>query len=279
MAGTQTDQSSRAGREQEKHEAAEIEERIAPNAGVVYATIVRQGEEELARPYSALAFSGLAAGFSMGFSFIAEALLTSALRDTPWRTLSSKVGYSVGCLIVILGRQQLFTENTLTPGLPLENECSWTRLLQVCKVWVVVLIANRVGVCLLAWVLATVPVFDEPVRQTLKVLGEHVFTGPLVITFVRAAFAGWLIALMVWLLPFAETARVLVIILLTYLVGLGRFDHIIAGSTEKFYLLFTGAEDFGSFVFRFWLPTLLGNVCGGVLLVAALNHGQVVSGK
>jgi formate-nitrite transporter family protein len=72
---------------------------------------------------------------------------------------------------------------------------------------------------------------------------------------------------------------VLVIILLTYLIGLGRFDHIIAGSTEKFYLLFTGAEDFGSFLFRFWLPTLLGNMCGGILLVAALNHGQVASGK
>lgn len=278
MAATQIDQSSQADPEQDK-EAAEVEERIAPNAGVVYATIVRQGEEELARPYSALAFSGLAAGLSMGFSFIAEALLTSALPDTPWRNLITKFGYSFGFLIVILGRQQLFTENTLTPVLPLLNEFTWKRLLQVCKLWVVVLIANMVGVCLLAWVLATIPVFDEPVRQTLKVLGEHVFAGPLAITFVRASFAGWLIALMVWLLPFAETARVLVIILLTYLIGLGRFDHIIAGSTEKFYLLFTGAEDFSSFIFRFWLPTLLGNMCGGILLVAALNHGQVASGK
>jgi formate/nitrite transporter FocA (FNT family) len=275
----QTDQSSQAASEREERERAEIEERIAPNAGVVYATIVRQGEEELARPYSALAFSGLAAGLSMGFSFIAEALLTSGLPDTPWRNLITKFGYSFGFLIVILGRQQLFTENTLTPVLPLLREFTWERLVRVCRLWIVVLIANMVGVCLLAWVLARVPVFEESVRQTLKTLGEHIFTGPLAVTFVRAAFAGWLIALMVWLLPFAETARVLVIILLTYLVGLGRFNHIIAGSTEKFYLLFTGAEDFGSFVFRFWLPTLLGNMCGGILLVAALNHGQVASGK
>jgi formate/nitrite transporter FocA (FNT family) len=182
MAATQTDQSSQTKREQDKREAAEIEERIAPNAGVVYATIVRQGEEELARPYSALAFSGLAAGLSMGFSFIAEALLTSALPDTPWRNLITKFGYSFGFLIVILGRQQLFTENTLTPVLPLLNEFSWKRLVRVCKLWVVVLIANMVGVSLLAWVLARVPVFEEPVRQTLKVLGEHVFTGPLAAT-------------------------------------------------------------------------------------------------
>ncbi|MBW0000192.1 MAG: formate/nitrite transporter family protein [Verrucomicrobia bacterium] len=279
MTTSQTDQPPQTGREEDKREAAEIEERIAPNAGVVYATIVRQGEDELARPNSALAFSGLAAGLSMGFSFIAEALLTAALPDAPWRNLITKFGYSFGFLIVILGRQQLFTENTLTPVLPLLDQFTWKRLVQVCKLWVVVLIANMIGVCLLALVLAKVPVLDEPVRQTLKTLGEHVFAGPIPITFARAAFAGWLIALMVWLLPFAETARVLVIILLTYLIGLGRFDHIIAGSTEKFYLLFTGAEDFGSLLFRFWLPTLLGNMCGGILLVAVLNHGQVASGK
>ena len=102
MGATQTDQPPQAGTEREERERAEIEERIAPSAGVVYATIVRQGEEELARPYSALAFSGLAAGLSMGFSFIAEALLTSALPDTPWRNLITKFGYSFGFLIVIL---------------------------------------------------------------------------------------------------------------------------------------------------------------------------------
>src|SRR5689334_23128808 len=117
---TQSDQQPQTDPAQiDERERAEVEERIAPNAGVVYATILRQGEEELARPYSALAFSGLAAGLSMGFSFVAEALLTTALPDVPWRNLITKFGYSFGFLIVILGRQQLFTENTLTPVLPL----------------------------------------------------------------------------------------------------------------------------------------------------------------
>ncbi len=31
-------------------------------------------------------------------------------------------GYSIGFLIVVLGRQQLFTENTVTPILPLLTE-------------------------------------------------------------------------------------------------------------------------------------------------------------
>jgi formate/nitrite transporter FocA (FNT family) len=85
---------------------------------VVYETIRREGEEELHRKVSSLWWSGLAAGLSMGFSFIAEGLLMAHLPDTPWRLLVSGAGYSVGFLIVVLGRQQLFTENTLTVFLP-----------------------------------------------------------------------------------------------------------------------------------------------------------------
>jgi len=55
----------------------------------------------------------------MGASLIAEGLLDSYLPDAPWRPLVSKFGYSIGFLVVILGRHQLFTENTLTPILPL----------------------------------------------------------------------------------------------------------------------------------------------------------------
>ncbi len=100
-------------------EKKQVEDRVAIGAHVVYETIRREGEEELGRKASALAWSAFAAGLSMGFSFIAEGLLTAHLPDRPWRLLISRVGYSVGFLIVILGRQQLFTENTLTVVLPL----------------------------------------------------------------------------------------------------------------------------------------------------------------
>src|SRR6204780_4805696 len=99
-------------------ERKQIEERIAITAPVVYETIRREGDEELHRPAAALAWSALAAGLAMGISFIAEALLSSFLPNQPWRQLISRVGYSIGFLIVVLGRQQLFTENTLTAILP-----------------------------------------------------------------------------------------------------------------------------------------------------------------
>src|SRR5690349_18871699 len=76
-----------------EEEQKEVEERSAPSAQVVYGAIQKEGEEELERPSSALAWSGLAAGLSMGFSFVAETLLRSGLPDEPWRQLISKLGY------------------------------------------------------------------------------------------------------------------------------------------------------------------------------------------
>jgi formate/nitrite transporter FocA (FNT family) len=130
-------------------EQKQVEERLAIGAHVVYETIRREGEEELNRPAAALAWSGLAAGLSMGFSFIAETLLMAHLPDSPWRLLVSRAGYSIGFLIVILGRQQLFTENTLTVILPLLARKDAATLLRVLRLWGIVLSANLVGTFLL----------------------------------------------------------------------------------------------------------------------------------
>src|SRR3954465_14593220 len=105
--------------EEQNQEEDEAHERSAPSGKIVYKAILKEAEDELERPSSALFWSGLAAGLSMGFSLVAEGLLRAHLPDKPWRPLGVKLGYSIGFLIVILGRQQLFTENTLTPVLPL----------------------------------------------------------------------------------------------------------------------------------------------------------------
>jgi formate/nitrite transporter FocA (FNT family) len=96
---------------------------------------------------------------------------------------------------------------------------------------------------------------------------------------VRGIFAGWLIALMVWLLPGAESARVSIIILVTYLIGISGFSHIIAGSTTMFFLIVTHVISWKVYFVQFFIPTLMGNSLGGVSLVAALGHAQVVGGK
>ncbi|GAC1637808.1 MAG: formate/nitrite transporter family protein [Herpetosiphon sp.] len=260
-------------------EQRDVEERTAPRALVVYETIRREGVDELNRPPTALAWSGLAAGLSMGFSLVAEGLLRSALPDTPMRPLIAKFGYSFGFLIAILGRQQLFTENTLTPILPLLQRRTISTLLRVVRLWAIVFAANLLGALIFALVIGHTAVFEAPIRQTFTEMGLEAINNPFWTTMIRAIFAGWLIALMVWLLPFAESARVWVIILITYLVGLGRFSHIVAGSIETLYVVTTGSASWSAFFGYFLIPTLIGNVLGGVSLVAALNHAQVVAGS
>jgi formate/nitrite transporter FocA (FNT family) len=88
-------------------------------------------------------------------------------------------------------------------------------------------------------------------------------------------FAGWLIAMMVWLLPSARSARLLTVLLITYVVSLGHLSHVIAGSVEAAYGVLTGSASLQSFGAAFLLPTLLGNTLGGVALVALLNHAAI----
>lgn len=256
-------------------ERKDAQRRRAPGVAVVYEAIRQEAETELRRPNTALFWSGLAAGLSMGFSFMAEALLQSGLPDAPWQTLLSKLGYAVGFLIVILGRQQLFTENTLTPVLHVLREKTRRALTNMGRLWGVVLCANLFGTLIFAVALSTTSVVDAHQTAALATIAIHALDGGFWNTLLRAIFAGWLIALMVWLLPFAETGRVLVIIIITYIVGIAGFPHIIAGSTEMFYALLTGATSPSVAIGDFFIPTLIGNTIGGVALVAAINYAQV----
>ncbi|MGW8247376.1 MAG: formate/nitrite transporter family protein [Acidiferrobacterales bacterium] len=256
-------------------ERKDAQRRSAPGVAVVFEAIRQEAETELSRPNLALFWSGLAAGLSMGFSFHAEALLQSGLPDAPWQNLVSKLGYSVGFLIVILGRQQLFTENTLTPVLQVLRVKNRSALVNTGRLWAVVLGANLVGTFLFALALSTTSIADMREAAALETIAKHALAGGFGTTLVQAVVAGWLIALMVWLLPAAETARLTVIVIITYLVGISGFPHIIAGSTEMFYALLTGAVSPATAVGQFFLPTLIGNTIGGVALVAAINYAQV----
>lgn len=260
-----------------RKELKDAEHRAAPRAAVIYEAIRQEGQEELQRSTSALIWSGLAAGLSMGFSYLAEALLQSRLPDTDWRTLITKSGYSVGFMIVILGRQQLFTENTLTPILQLLSRKNLKTLMQVLRLWSLVLLSNTAGTIIFALLAGYLNTLNPSLHTQLLALGQKLFVQSFLPQVVGGVFAGWLIALTVWLLPFAETARVGVIFILTYLVGLGGFGHIIAGMVSAFYVVFAGSATFFDFFFCFFIPVLLGNIIGGVSFVAIINYAQVAA--
>jgi formate-nitrite transporter family protein len=257
-------------------ESAEVEQRSSPGGHIVYKAVKKEGEDELERSNAALAWSGLAAGLSMGFSLLSEGLLRSHLPDAPWRPLLAKFGYCIGFLVVVLGRQQLFTENTLTVILPLLRQKDLRTFGNVVRLWAIVLAANLVGALIVAWVMGNTSVVEPNVRQAMKELGLISMNHDFSTLLLRGIFAGWLIALMVWLLPFAETARVGVIIIITYIVGIGEFSHSVAGSVDAFYLVTTGVKTFAQY-FAYIGPILLGNIIGGSSIVAAIAHAEHIS--
>jgi formate/nitrite transporter FocA (FNT family) len=274
----------RAREEERKHappagsDAKQAEEEKSVDAPTTHEIIRRKGEKELERPASGLAWSGLAAGLAMGLTLVAEGALRSHLPDAPWRPLVTKLGYSIGFLAVILGSQQLYTENTLTPIVPYMTRRTGEMARKVLMLWGVVLLANLVGAFLFAWAAAATEAFKPELRAAFTEIGWEALEGSFGAKFAGAIVAGWIIALMVWMVPAAQTAQVAVIAVMAWLVGVGGFAHIIVGSVETLFLVMTGALPFGDYVTRFMLPALLGNTLGGVVLVALINHRQVAAG-
>jgi formate-nitrite transporter family protein len=233
------------------------------------------GERELRRTAPALFLSGLAAGLSMGFSLVTQAILHAALPRAPWSTVVSSFGYAAGFVLVIMGRQQLFTENTLTPVLPLLHSPSVRQLRRLLRLWGIVLLANVVGASLFALAAAHTANLSDTVRAACLEISAEALEGSSGTHFLRAILSGWLIAMLVWILAVAERSRLTLIVGLTYLVGIAGLSHDVAGTVEGVYAVSAGTAHLDEFVLRYFLPTLAGNVLGGTWLGAALSHAQV----
>ena len=258
-----------------KSEEDIIADRGRLRAAVVYEIIRVEGEAEIVRGFGALWWSGIAAGLSIGFSFLVEAWLSAALPDAPWKPIIENMGYTVGFLIVILGHQQLFTENTLTAVLPViaRKQVRWVYALL--RLWATVLVANLFGCFLFALFVAKSGAVSPDVHASLTNIAEHMMENDPYQMFVRGILAGWLIAALVWILPSVEGREFGIIFLLTYLIALGDLTHVIAGSAEALFLFLESRATMYDVVFAFFLPTLAGNVVGGTVLFSVLSYVQV----
>ena len=261
----------------EPNERVKAREEESLNAKITYEVVRIEGEKELERTSAALWWAAVAGGLSMGFSLVAEGLLRAHLPDTPWRPLVTKLGYPVGFIIITLASHQLFTENTITPIVPLLRTKTLAILRNVARLWVVVFAGNLVGVIIFAWMLARTQIFEPDVKQAFQDIGREAIKASFLATLVRGVVAGWLIALMVWMLPAASASKVAVIGIMTYLVGLGGLAHIIAGSADVLVLVASGVIGWGTYFTAFMIPALIGNTLGGLGFVAIPNHAQVAT--
>lgn len=254
-------------------EVEEADDRSSTTAKVVHEAIRLEGTEELERPSRSIAWSGFAAGLTMGCSMIGQGMLQASLPQSSWRELVVSFGYSLGFLFVTMGRQQLFTETTLTVVLPVLHRTHG--ITDVMRYWATVFAANIVATILFA-AAANIPgIFQPDVLGAFADLGARAVEPGFLGVLLKGVFAGWLIALMVWLMPAAAAARFFIIVAVTWLIGVAKFSHVIAGSVETAFAAMRGVIGWQDYFLGFLLPALVGNSIGGVVFVALLNHAQV----
>lgn len=254
-------------------------ERKSLSAQGVHDTLLLEGREEINRRWNALAWSGVASGLTMGLSLMAEGTLREYLPDREWRPLVSKLGYAAGFIGITFGRQQLYTETTLTASLPFAHDKTVKTLWLTTRLWAILLLTNLVGAYVFAAAAAHTNTFSPELREAFREIGVEAARHDFWTALVKGIFGGWLIALMVWLMPAAEGAKLWVIIIVTWLLSVTGLTHIIAGSVEVFYLVTTDAMSFGSYLSRYGVPVFIGNSIGGIIFVAALNSAQVQPDK
>jgi formate-nitrite transporter family protein len=251
-----------------------IEETGRLTADEIFDSAYASGREELDRSSKALVFSGLIAGLIIGLSPLATALTESFLGQSFWASFIAKLLYPIGLVTVIIGRSQLFTENTLYPiAVVLKDRAE---LVNTLRLWGTVFVANIAGALAFAALFEATTAISPKASTALIAIGEQAVQGSSKHLFWAAVVAGWLLALIAWLVEASHwtTGQVAVVWILALLLGLGEFAHCIVGSTEILTAVLYGSVALAHYL-RWLLWATLGNVIGGTVLVAGLNYGQL----
>ena len=239
----------------------------------IFQRVVATADEEVGTSVRKLYLSGVAAGFAITLTFFVYATGKAAFPDDPTGLLAPLL-YPLGFVYIIMGRYQLYTENTLTPvTLVLTRVSTVPSLL---RVWITVLSGNLSGAAVGAFVLANSGVFSPAVAAAAVDIGTVGIETPWWDLVFKAVFAGWLVAGLMWLEHAVRDSisRVVLVYLVIFTIPATGLYHIVVSATDTFYLAFTGNGGLLVGLREFVLPVLLGNTIGGVVLVTLLNYGQ-----
>lgn len=238
----------------------------------IFDRLVRVALDEADEGWRELVWSGLAAGLCINLSFLGLVHI-AAFTGADDRLLTALL-YPLGFLFIVLGRYQLYTENTLTPVvLVLTRRRTIPDLL---RLWGIVLVMNVVGAAIGAIAISTTGILGEEGLEAARHVAEHALSHGPVAAFWKAVIAGWLVAGMTWIVHgiTSTTGRILVIWIFLYAVGAFDLVHCIAGSAEAAFAVAQGEAGLVEISLGYLLPAIAGNTVGGVVLVALLNYAQ-----
>jgi len=240
--------------------------------------VANNGREELARSTHALAFSGVAGGLTMGLTGLSVSIVHATLGPGQLQAFISHLVYPLGFIAVIIGRAQLFTENTLYPVILVLDE--HRHLLNMLRLWAVVFVSNVFGALLFAGLAVRTTALRPEYAQQLMNLGTTALDSTTSHIFWSGVIGGWLIALVAWMVSASHwtIGQITIVWMVTFIVGLGHFAHCIATSGEILAAVVGGQTSPGAYAHWIVFATL-GNIVGGVTIVSLLNYGQVKAGE
>lgn len=250
------------------------------SAQEIYSKVERNARDELQRSTRALAFSGIAGGLTMGLTGLGVAVAQAELGPGKVQEFVSLLFYPLGFIAVIIGRAQLFTENTLYPVALILTERKLEHVWNTLRLWTVVFACNILGAALFAALAIKTPSLHSEVANHLVQLGVRAAEGSFWPIFWSGVIGGWIIALMAWIVSASHwtIGQVVIVWVLTSVVGLGHFAHCIASTGEILSSVFAGHLPASRYAY--WIAAAtLGNIVGGVFFVTVLNFGQISDDK
>ncbi len=239
----------------------------------IFHRILATADSEFSRSNRLLFLSGLMAGLSVGLTFLGRVAFAGALGDDPTGFLEN-IFYPIGFIFVIIGRQQLFTENTLTPvTLVMMRLSSIPRLL---KLWGIVYLANILGAALMALFFSSTDVLTPEAVDAAMRFGVEAMEHTWGSLFLRGLLAGFMVAGMVWLIHAVRESivRFVLVYLIFFLIPSTGLFHCIIGACEITFFTLGGGTSPMAAIFEFEVPVTLGNTFGGLLFVALPNFFQ-----
>jgi formate/nitrite transporter FocA (FNT family) len=165
-------------------------------AAEIFQAAIENARDELRRSNQKLAFSGVAGGLTMGLTALAVASIRAQMVHGASQQLVPFLLYPIGFIAVIIGRAQLFTENTLYPVVLVLDERR--HVVRTLRLWGVVFASNVLGALLFALLAGKTPALRPDILSQLVQLGQEASLGSASHFFWSGIIGGWLIALVAW---------------------------------------------------------------------------------
>ena len=120
------------------------------------------------------------------------------------------------------------------------------------RLWAIVLVANLTGTLIAALLCTYTPVLPPDLCTACWTSAARCSALSWAEMFFRGIASGFLIAAMVWMIPSAESAKFAVVTMMTYLIAIGGFTHIVAGSMEAYMLVLAGDWEWWRMISQFF---------------------------